>query len=86
LVDRLPEEAAWPLVDLADPDDLWRAEIAVAKRVRVDAERFVTAANYDMTVVAGIMALLLVDLWLVRGAIEVAGRAPVPEELFDAVA
>ena len=86
LVDRLPEAAAWPLAGLADAADLWRAEIAVANRVRLDAARRAAAARYDITAVAAIMALLLVDLWLVRGAIEVAGRTPVPEELFHAVA
>jgi hypothetical protein len=35
---------------------------------------------------AGIMALLLVDLWRVGAAIEEAGRAPVITEVFDAVA
>jgi hypothetical protein len=85
-VDELPASASWPLLDLTDPTELWRAEIAVANRVDVDAARHVGSGLYDRAAVAGIMAMLLIDLWRVRGAIEVAGRTPIPEEFFDAVA
>jgi hypothetical protein len=86
LVDQLPKSASWPLRDLQDPDDLWRAEIAVGRRVSRDAYRFANAGRYDKAAVTGAMALLLVDLWRVLGAIELAGRTPIPEEFFDAVA
>lgn len=86
LVERLPKTASWPLVDVDDPGDLWRAEVVVARRVAVDADRHVASPGYDRTAIAGLMALLLVDLRRVLAAIEVAGRAPAPEEVFDAVA
>jgi hypothetical protein len=86
LVDQLPKPASWPFLDTHDADDLWRAEIAVGRRVSRDAYRFANSGRYDKVAVTGAMALLLVDLWRVLGAIQLAGRTPVPEEFFDAVA
>jgi hypothetical protein len=86
LVDRLPLSASWPLVDVDDASGLWLAEVAIGKRVSGDTRRYATTGRYDKTAVAGIMALLLVDLWNVLGAIELAGRTPVPKEFFNAVA
>ncbi len=85
-LDRIPKSASWPLFRVRDASDLWRAEIAIATRVADDARRQVRSGRYDKAAVTGGMALLLVDLWRVRAAIESAGRAPIPEELFDAVA
>ena len=85
-VDRLPKPAAWPFLETHDPDDLWRAEIAVGRRVSRDAYRFANSGRYDKTAVTGAMALLLLDLWRVLGAIQLAGRTPIPEEFFDAAA
>lgn len=85
-VDQLPRSASWPLLDMHDADDLWRAEIAVGQRASSDAYRFASSGRYDKAAVTGAMALLLVDLWRVLGAIQLAGRAPIPEEFFDAVA
>ncbi|MDH4171491.1 MAG: V-type ATPase subunit [Acidimicrobiia bacterium] len=85
-VDQLPKSASWPLMDVDDASGLWRAEIAIGRRVSDDARRHASSGRYDKTAVAGVMALLLVDLWRLLGAIEVAGRTPVPEEFFDAVA
>ncbi len=86
LIDRLPKSASWPLLDMQDPDDLWRAEIAVGRRVGRVFFRFANSGRYDKAAVTGAMALLLVDLWRVLGAIQLAGRTPIPEEFFDAVA
>lgn len=84
--DRLPEPAAWPLVGLTDPADLWRAELAVLHRVATEAGRLAAGGRHDRATTAATMALFLVDLWRVRAAIEVAGRRPTPTEVFDAVA
>ncbi len=86
LVDQLPKVASWPFLGLGGPDDLWRAEMAVGRRVSRDASRFANSGRYNKAAVSGAMALLLVDLWRVLGAIQVAGRSPIPEEFFDAVA
>ena len=73
-------------MNVNDASGLWRAEIAIGNRVSDDARRHASSGRYDKTAVTGVMALLLVDLWRVLGAIEVAGRTPVPEEFFGAVA
>ncbi len=86
LVDQLPKPASWPLLDMQDPDDLWRAEVAIGRRVGRDAYRLANSGRYNKAAVTGAMALLLVDLWLVLGAIQLSGRTPMPEEFFDAVA
>ena len=86
LRDRLPKSASWSLSEAGDPVDLWRAEVAVGNRMSEDAHRHLDTGRYDKKAVVGVMALMLVDLWRVRGAIELAGRAPIPEEFFDAVA
>lgn len=86
LADGLPRSAAWALEGVTDPSSLWRAELNVARRVADDAHRLVSTGRHRRSAVAALMALMLVDLWRVRAAIEVAGRTPTPEEVFDAVA
>ena len=85
-LDRLAKSASWPFLEVREASDLWRAEIAIATRVAADARRQVHSGRYDKAAVTGGMSLLLVDLWRVRAAIELAGRAPIPEGLFHAVA
>ncbi len=86
LAKQLPESAAWALTDVASASDLWRAELAVVHRVADDATGLAAAGRFTQRTVAAIMALLLVDLWRVTTAIEVAGRGPDPTEVLDAVA
>jgi hypothetical protein len=85
-VDRLPPSASWALHDLHSPADLWMAELEVMKRASEEATLRAETGRYGRPVVTATMALLLVDLWRVRGAIALAGRSPIPEEFFDAVA
>ncbi len=84
LVDQLPKSAAWPLGPSPSPENLWEAELAVVRRVGTDAMKMATTGRYTRNTVMAIMALLLVDLWLVTAAIEVAGRSP--QGVFDVVA
>ncbi len=86
LADLLPEAAAWALSDVASPADVWRAELAVARRVATDAAALASTLRATKTTVAAMMALLLMDLRRVSAAIEVVGRDPNPTEVFDAVA
>jgi hypothetical protein len=91
LVDQLPGASSWPFLDgsvleVRDPNELWRAEIAVGRRVNRDAYRLANSGRYGQAAVTGALALLLLDLWRVLGAIQLAGRSPIPEEFFDAVA
>lgn len=82
----LPDSASWPFEDVVTPSELWRAESAVRRRATSDALRLATAGQPTRTTVAAIMALLLIDLWRVAAAIELAGRSPDRIEVFDAVA
>lgn len=86
----VPKSASWPLRAIAvssdPPSDLWRSELAVIRRVAADAIRIVDSGRNGRATVAAIMALLLVDLWRVRAAIESAGRERIATEVFDAVA
>ena len=50
------------------------------------ASQWAASSVYSARTVAGVMAVLLVDLWRVDAAIELAGRGPLSEELLDAVA
>ena len=87
LADDLPPSASWAL-SAADSsaDELWRSELAVIRRVGADAAAIVGTGRNGRDTVAAAMALLLVDLWRVTAAIESAGRAFVPAEVFDDVA
>lgn len=86
LADRLPATASWALHGIDDPAELWRGELAVVRRITEDARRRSTTQRYDESTVTAMMALLIIDLWTVCAAIEMAGRSPMPEEVFDAVA
>ena len=86
LADRLPKSASWALSAIDEPSDLWRAELAVVRRIANDAQRRAMSSRFDESTVTAMMALLLTDLWSVCAAIEVAGRQPSPGEVFDAVA
>ena len=86
LAERLPESARWPLAGLRSPVDVWRAELAIVDRVAADAHTLATSGRYGRDSAIAVMALLLVDLWLVTAAIEAAGRGRRAWEVFDAVA
>jgi hypothetical protein len=86
LVDRVPKSATWPFADVEQPDELWRAELAVIRRASADADEVAKRARLDQTTVAATMALLLIDFWYASAAIAVAGCHPTPTEVFDVVA
>jgi hypothetical protein len=87
LADDLPRSASWSLAAAgSSADGLWQSELAVIRRVGDDATTIVGSGRNGRDTVAAVMALLLVDLWRVVAAIESAGRAFVPAEVFDDVA
>ena len=86
LTELLPDSSAWALSGITSAADLWRAELAVAARVANEAAALASERRFTKSTVAATMALLLVDLWRISAAIEVAGRGPIPIEVFDAVA
>lgn len=86
LAGRLPDSASWVLADVVAPADLWRAELALLRRVVVDATPVAASGRYGPDTVLAIGALLLVDLWRVTAAIEAMGSPSGGAEVFDAVA
>jgi hypothetical protein len=86
MFDRLPPSSRWPLVGVDRPEDLWRSERAVLQRVTTEAGARAASGGRDRATLVAILALLLVDLWRVLVAIDLAGRDESGREMFDAVA
>ena len=82
----LAREAVWAVDGVHDLHDLWRAEARWWKRVESDAFTRLRGSSFDVEPVVAGLAVLAVDAWRVRAALEtVAGRRE-SLELFDAVA
>jgi hypothetical protein len=86
LVSGLEPDAAWALRGLSDPDELWRAEAAWWQRVERDGFALLRGSGFGSDPVVGALALLAVDAWRVRAALEAAAAGPRAREVFDAVA
>lgn len=69
-----------------EPDDLWRAEAGWWRVVEHDAAGLVRRATPGPEVLVGAVALLAVDAWRLRAALEIAARGGRGLEVFDAVA
>jgi hypothetical protein len=82
--DRLPSSASWVLQDVTSRADFWRAELRALERAAADSRQLLDSGRYTRGTTVGAMGLLLVDLWRVSAAIELAGRHP--GELLDALA
>jgi hypothetical protein len=54
-------------------------------RVERDATVMRTSPRFDLTAVLGVVALLGVDAWRVRAALEIADRGGAPVEALDAL-
>jgi hypothetical protein len=75
-VRRLPDRAAWPLRSARTPGDLWRAEYAWWTRVENDGAALArTTRRFSRAGVIGAAALLVVDGWRARAALECAAGA-----------
>lgn len=86
----LPPSAGWALVGVEDPEDLWRAEARWWSRVGTDGAAMLRRRVTTPAPVVGAVAVLAVDAWRVRAALEVAARGGSGPsgamEVFDAVA
>jgi len=82
----VPAQARWALAGMHDPDDLWQAEGRWWARVERDAFALVRRPTSGPEVMVGAVALLAVDAWRVRAALELAARGGGPWEVWDAVA
>ena len=88
LRDDLPSGARWVLDGIDQIQDLWRGEAAWWDRVERDGFALLRGSGYDRKPVVGALAVLAVDAWRVRAALETAARggAGPTLEAFDGVA
>ncbi|MFJ8601692.1 hypothetical protein ACIREM_23845 [Streptomyces shenzhenensis] len=84
--DRLPAAARRVLTEAAEPDGLWRAEARWWRTVHSDGTAMLRDGQNGPRVVVGAVAVLSVDAWQVRAALESAARGGRPGEVFDALA
>jgi hypothetical protein len=91
LRERLPRSLEWVLADVPPgPADLagqlWRAESTWWRRVEADGFTLLRRSGHGPHAALGAVAVLAVDAWRVRAALETAARGGAPLEVFDAVA
>ncbi|MGN6577895.1 MAG: hypothetical protein ACTHKG_19655 [Nocardioides sp.] len=84
----LPGDATWVLDGVDDAGGLWRAEVAWWQRVERDGFGLLRGSGYDQGPGVGAAAVLGVDAWRVRAALETAARggSGAEMEVFDALA
>ena len=82
----LPAPVRWALSDVDAPEQLWRAEAAWWARVDRDAAGMASRGGTGPSALVGTVALLAVDAWRVRAALELAARGGGAAEALDAVA
>ncbi|MEU7380346.1 MULTISPECIES: hypothetical protein [unclassified Streptomyces] len=83
--EHLPSAAGWVLADVDEPGELWRAEVRWWRTVQSDGAAMLREGRYGPRVVVGAVAVLSVDAWRVRAALESAARSGRPGEAFDAL-
>ena len=86
LVSALPRDASWALSAVAAPKGLWLAEAGWWKQVERDAFHALHTGLLQAPTLVGAAAVLGVDAWRVRAALEVAARGGTGREVFDVVA
>ena len=91
LADALPRRLGWVLAGLPTGGDdggdrLWTAETAWWRRVETDGLDLLHRSGFGPDAPIGATAVLAVDAWRVRAALEVAARGGGRLEAFDAVA
>lgn len=84
LIERLPSDASWVLDDLTEPSELWRGEARWWRQLDEDGQDRLGRSNSGPDAVVGIFAVLLADAHRVQGALELAARAELDEELVHA--
>ncbi|KOT42672.1 hypothetical protein ADK41_07690 [Streptomyces caelestis] len=74
----LPAAAGWLLEDVDRAADLWRAEARWWDAVERDGRALLRRSRFGPRPVVGAVALLSVDAWRTRGALELASRGGGP--------
>ncbi len=85
-VDALSPAARWALADVDEAAALWRAEAAWWAHVGREGAALCRHTASGPHVLVGAVAVMAVDAWRVRAALEMAARTGGPLEVFDAVA
>jgi hypothetical protein len=85
-VGALSGAARWALADVDGPAALWRSEAAWWTRVGREGAALCRHAGPGPQVLVGAVAVMAVDAWRVRAALEMAARGGGRLEVFDAVA
>ncbi len=85
-IDALPPPAAWAFEGITEPAEIWRAELAWWHRLEHDGLALLRKGQFDPDPLLGAAAVLSVDAWRVRAALEVAARGGSDLEAFDVVA
>lgn len=83
--DHLPSTARWALEDVDEPGDLWRAEAHWWRVLHQDGSTTLREARYGSRTIVAAVAVLSVDAWRVRAALESAARGGRPLEEWDAL-
>lgn len=82
----LPAGSRWALAEVEDVSGLWQAEAGWWARIERDGHALCRHAGAGPEVLVGAVAMMAVDAWRVRAALELAARGGGPLEVFDAVA
>lgn len=82
----LPARARWVIPARANPADLWQAEARWWARLESDGFRLLATSKFGSGPLLGTSAVLAVDAWRLRAALEMAARGGQPPEAYDAVA
>jgi len=86
LVSALPAEARWVLAGISQPEDLWQAQVQWWAQVERDGSAMIRRSTPGPEILVGAVALLAVDAWRARAALEVAAHGGGPLEALDVVA
>jgi hypothetical protein len=80
----LPSASRWAVDGIDDARDLWRAEARWWAVLEEDGISMMRRLRYQPVSVVGAVAVLSVDAWRVRAALELAARGGGPLEVLDA--
>lgn len=69
----LPSDARWALTDVTAADQLWRAEFRWWSRFERDGMALVAGSRFGAATPIGVVALLTVDAWRLRAALQISG-------------
>ncbi len=86
LVTAVPRDAGWALDGVPAPEGLWMAEAGWWKQVEREGFHDLRTGVLGSSTLVGAAAVLGVDAWRVRAALEIAARGGAGREVFDVVA